>query len=61
MIAVGIDGKVGKSLSPSVLLDGLATGVLVLDQACRLRYLNSAAEGLLAISANRGLGCLAEE
>jgi len=61
MMAVGIDGKVGNSLSLSVLLDGLATGVLLLDQACRLRYLNSAAEGLLAISANRGLGCLAEE
>jgi len=61
MMISAIDGKLGNGLSPEGVLDGLATGVLLLDQACRLRYLNSAAEGLLAISANRGLGCLAEE
>ena len=55
------DGKLAPGFAAVAVLDGLATGVLLLDQSCRLLYLNSAAEVLLAVSANRGLGCLAED
>jgi nitrogen-specific signal transduction histidine kinase len=55
------DGKLAPGFAAVAVLDGLATGVLLLDQSCRLLYLNSAAEVLLVVSANRGVGCLAED
>ena len=47
--------------STAELLNGLATAVLLLDNRRRVHYINSAAEGLLNISANRAVGQLAEE
>ena len=55
------DGIPSVGPSAAELLDGLATAVLLLDNDRRVHYLNSAAEGLLNISANRAVGQLAEE
>jgi two-component system nitrogen regulation sensor histidine kinase GlnL len=55
------DGISYVSPSAAELLDGLATAVLLLDNGRRVHYLNSAAEGLLNVSANRAAGQLAEE
>lgn len=53
-----IDKENGSKLvrEPTKLLDSLSTGVLLFDSALRLRYLNSAAEALLAISARKAIG-----
>ncbi len=56
-----IDGLSSIGLSAAELLDGLVTAVLLLDNRRRVHYINSAAEELLNISANRAVGQLAEE
>ena len=55
------DGISSVGPSAAELLNGLVTAVLLLDSRRRVHYLNSAAEGLLNISANRAVGQLAEE
>ena len=55
------DGPSSIGPSSAELLNGLATAVLLLDNHRRVHYLNSAAEGLLNISANRAVGQLAED
>ena len=64
VIGLGITHTDGiSSIGPSAaeLLNGLVTAVLLLDNRRRVHYINSAAEGLLNISANRAVGQLAEE
>jgi len=58
---IDTDGISSVGPSTGELLNGLATAVLLLDTGRRVHYLNSAAEGLLNISANRAVGQLAEE
>ncbi len=48
-------------LSGLELLDGLVTGILLLDKKGRLLYMNNAAEGFFDVSAKRFLGRSAKE
>jgi two-component system nitrogen regulation sensor histidine kinase GlnL len=46
----------GERIQGNELLDGLVTGVLLLDQDLHVRYLNSAAQTLLGLGPNQALG-----
>jgi two-component system nitrogen regulation sensor histidine kinase GlnL len=46
----------GERIQGNELLDGLVTGVLLLDQDLQVRYLNSAAQTLLGLGPNQALG-----
>ena len=52
MKALAVTGR------PTALLDALTTSVIVLSGEGRVRYLNAAAEGLLAVSAVQASGRL---
>ena len=58
---VDVNSQSVAGLSGLELLDGLATGVLLLDKKGRLLYMNNAAEGFFDVSAKRFLGRSAKE